>query len=196
MKKTRKNEYIYSMPSLLFGLLLLLILPQAWGASPFERLEGADRMVNPNVEEYVWEEEEAGLPPYPQEQDYIPAGIDIANGRFDFFLDANHIAYGEDDGVIRYTLKIVSKSGSSQVMHEGLRCSTVEYKTYAFGDRRGQFKAVKKPKWRKINTSKTMRYHYDLWGSILCNKTYMKPLEKIIRDLKYPSSELYDQSEF
>ncbi|MCP3667859.1 MAG: hypothetical protein GY696_36120 [Gammaproteobacteria bacterium] len=196
MNRIGKKGWSDLMPVLVFGLLLLFILPQAQGESPFERLEVPDRTANPNVEEYIWKEQQAGLPPYPQEQDYVPAGVDIANGRFDFFLDVNHIAYGEDDGVIRYTLKIVSKSGSSQVMHEGLRCSTIEYKTYAFGDGKGQFKAVKKPKWRKINSGSSMRYHYDLWGSVLCNETYMKPLEKIVRDLKYPSSELHDQSEF
>ena len=73
--------------------------------------------------------------------------------------DASSLVYGVDpatisitkiDGVVRYVVVALSASGASNIMYEGIRCSTGEFKTYARYSADGRWNPVSIPEWRTM----------------------------------------------
>jgi hypothetical protein len=141
-------------------------------------------VTNPNVEEFVWQEQKGALPPYPLEENLQEFTVDAMGGRFRYFLDTKGIGAG-DDNVIRYTLVVRSKSGAENVSHEGLRCSTGEYKLYGYGVR-NELKPVRKPTWKPITTRRQDSHRYLLRDQF-CDPRLLGRYtpENLLNSLKY-----------
>ena len=62
------------------------------------------------------------------------------------------IELGERDNVTRYWLVIKGKSGGYNASYEGMRCTTAEYKVYAYGNpqSRQAVKPMPNAAWRSI----------------------------------------------
>jgi len=148
--------------------------------------------VNPNVEEYVWKEQETELPPYPEDDNLIEFRVTRPNAAFRYYIDANSLSYNPNDGIVRYTVVIRSERGASNVAFEGMRCATTEYKTYAFGNGRGELVPPRrKPEWKPIAKNDYTRYRNDLREFYFCNINILNlSREKIIDELKYRRSEV------
>ncbi len=168
-------------PRLLCALCLTLICTHAGAKDrPF-----LDEMSNENklVEDGApWKEGTHSLPPYPQEDDLAAFNVDLPGSPFTYLLDERHLSVGED-GVVRYTLVIRSKSGAWNVSHEGMRCNVREIKVYAYGGGRGVLKAMKHPQWERMNINDPTRYHMDLREFYLCPPDQTEPnsKEEIVR---------------
>lgn len=67
-----------------------------------------------------------------------------------FFVDAQSLSYGTD-GVLRFTLEVVSPSGAKNVSYEGMRCATGERRFYAFGRADGTWSKARGNQWVKIS---------------------------------------------
>ena len=115
-----------------------------------------------NIEEKVWEEETADLPGFPKDENLLEFQVDQPGSKFRYFIDTASISVGEDDGVVRYTLVIRSKSGGQNVMFEAMHCTERQYKTFAYGTSKGEFRPLRKPRWRSIRETSNVRYRRDL----------------------------------
>ena len=65
-------------------------------------------------------------------------------------VDPASIQISRRDGVVRYVIVATSASGARNVMYEGLRCATGEFKTYARYSPDGQWKVVTGSEWRSV----------------------------------------------
>ena len=65
-------------------------------------------------------------------------------------VDPAAIQISRKDGVVRYVVVATSPSGARNVMYEGLRCATGEYKTYARYSPDGQWKPTTGSGWRTV----------------------------------------------
>ncbi len=120
-----------------------------------------------NAEEYEWEEDQVNLPPYPNEADFLEINFQRPDSRYRFYTDPGSLSVGKD-GVVRYVVILESASGVRNVMYEGIRCDEYDYKTLAYGNRRGEFKRLRNPKWREIATTGSNWYRHALWKRYFC----------------------------
>lgn len=65
-------------------------------------------------------------------------------------VDPATISITQSDGVVRYVMVATGASGASNIMYEGIRCSTGEFKTYARYSTDGRWNLVSDPQWRSM----------------------------------------------
>jgi len=132
-------------------------------AQPVQRFD-----YTPDFEERAWEEQQAQLPPYPKQENFIR--INLGDGAsFDFFVDVASIGIGKD-GVVRYTLVAKSSSGALNVSFEGIRCSTRERKLYGFGRADGTWAKARLSDWVTITRVQVNVQHVALADDYFCPK--------------------------
>jgi hypothetical protein len=149
---------------------------------------------NPNVEEYTWEEQQTVIPDYPDEANLLEFTVDLPDTPFRYYIDTHSIDVNNQDGIVRYTLVILTRNGGSNVSHEGLRCNTKEYKIYAYGDGHGNFRRMRSPEWKSLADSRHTRYRMDLWEHYLCpHKMLERTPEKLIDNIRYFNVDLKDR---
>jgi hypothetical protein len=182
--------------SFILGVVLALVALQVAAESAVDSFsKNPNQSLNPNVEEYEWEEGEWNLPQLPSEESLLEFSVDQSKGRFTYFIDKNSLSISEKDGVVRYTLVVRSRTGANNIIYEGMRCPTREYKSYAYGNGRGEWRQARRPSWRPIYESGAGSYRFDLWNHYLCTITESRRLptvEEIIGLIKYPKSHTKD----
>jgi len=134
-----------------------------------------------NAEEYEWKEERIDLPAYPDREKMFRINFDRPNSRFEFFIDLETLSVGED-GVVRYVMILRSTSGSENVMFEGIRCTRRDYKTFAFGTAKQQFRQLSKPVWKEITQTSNNWFRYDLWKDYFCGGGELASYALLTRD--------------
>jgi hypothetical protein len=78
-----------------------------------------------------WLEVQHQFPAYPKSEHYAEISLEARSSNH-FFVDFPSVSVG-DDGVVRYSMVVVSPSGAQTVNFEGMLCATGERKLYAFG---------------------------------------------------------------
>ncbi|WP_153109071.1 CNP1-like family protein [Propionivibrio limicola] len=116
-------------------------------------------------EEKPWREIEVQLPTFPESANLIPFKVGSVSDK-KFMVDGNSISVGAD-GVIRYTLVIVSDSGAQNISYEGMRCLTGERRVYAFGRSDKTWSRARSNAWTKIRGG-TNDYRIDLFANFFC----------------------------
>lgn len=141
------------------ALLLLCLLPAL--ATAGLGLKNDD---DPDAEK--WHEEDAALPPLPQDKDLMEfyVGPQTTNH---FFIDGATLAVGKD-GVVRYTLVIKTSGGATNVSREGIHCDTREYRVYATGRSDGTWAKSRSEDWRLIENKPINRHHAALSVDYFC----------------------------
>ncbi|MGL6070091.1 CNP1-like family protein [Craterilacuibacter sp.] len=103
-----------------------------------------------------WVEQAAVLPVYP----LAPEWLDFSGGNLErnrLALDGKSITLGQD-GVVRYSLRVLTPGGVANISREGLRCQTQDVRSYAFADTVAQrWIESMKPLWRPIRREDTVR---------------------------------------
>jgi len=127
-----------------------------------------------DYDEKGWEEIETQLPAFPQAENLIPFFVSAATDN-KFMVDANSISVAAD-GVVRYTLLIVSSSGAQNVSYEGVRCASGERRLYAFGRSDKTWSKARANQWLRIQDSTLNRHHAALYAEYFC------PNGAIVRD--------------
>jgi hypothetical protein len=113
-----------------------------------------------------WAEGEVPLPPYPEAQNLYSFYVSpTATSRF--FVDTQNLSIGKD-GVVRYTLMIISPSGVKNVSYEGIRCETRQKRTYALGRPNGEWSRARGAIWTPVRNETTNRYHAALFLDFFC----------------------------
>ena len=156
------------------------------GANPFNPQQAPSRYVEP--EKKPEQEAEVALPVYPDKRDtWIPFET-TAVSRNRFFVDRASLSITEDR-TIRYALIIESPSGVRNVSYEGMRCSSAEIKTYAWGTSEGKWYAAKQPQWQQIRVDRINGQHVTLYERYFCQAaTGMRTAEDIIRVMQQKDS--------
>jgi hypothetical protein len=118
-----------------------------------------------DYDEKPWEEVEIHLPAYPVAASMIRFKVG-AIADTTFLIDSESLSVGTD-GVIRYTLEVVSPSGARNVSYEGMRCVTAERRFYAFGRSDGTWSKARGNQWVKISGTSN-NHHVELFSSYFC----------------------------
>ena len=122
----------------------------------------------PFVEREPWKEQAVELPPYPDGQHYVSVPLQIAGSRLEMSIDEPSLVIGED-GVVRYVMLLRAPGGSENLFYEGIRCSTREWRTYAYGDSAGTWRTVEGGEWAPIRNLGVERYRERLYRYYLCD---------------------------
>lgn len=113
-----------------------------------------------------WEEAEVRLPAAPGKEGllgfYVSATTDNK-----FFVDPTSIAIG-GDGVVRFTLVIVTEGGGRNVSFEGMRCETRERRAYAFGHPDGTWAKSRSSQWERVREAVNNRHYAALFQEYFC----------------------------
>jgi hypothetical protein len=104
------------------------------------------------VDEPDWKESEVPAPPAFDVSKLITFEVS-AGSSLVFGVDPASIRITPSDGVVRYVMVATSASGARNVMYEGLRCATAEFKTYARYSADGRWSPVSNPEWRSLFAS-------------------------------------------
>ncbi|MGU7783779.1 CNP1-like family protein [Burkholderia sp. PU8-34] len=125
------------------------------------------------------------LPPLPQAGDLLPFNVS-QNTPLKFFVDAKSLAVGTD-GIVRYTVVVTSPAGARNIIYEGIRCDTYEWRQYAGlnADHDGWDRTVEND-WRRIENGELNAYHAALYQDYFCaNKMPMGTSQSILENIKY-----------
>jgi hypothetical protein len=131
-----------------------------------------------------WKESGAVIPPLPDPDDMQEVPIDGMGGDFTVFVHTRGLALGEDR-VLRYWLLLRSRLGAVNTLYEGLRCTTHEYKTYAYGSKREKqgYRVNKAPKWMTVAAVRGKGFRHEL-DELFCNYGIPFSPEEIIRRIR------------
>ena len=122
-----------------------------------------------------WTEITAEIPPYPKPGKLIPFKVTASN--FEFFVDADSLSVAKD-GVVRFTLVAMGAGGGENVTYEGIRCSTRERRTYAFGRPDQSWSKARSNAWTLFDAAGRIPQYITLASDYFC------PGGTIIRDPK------------
>jgi hypothetical protein len=172
------KNILYYLVLLCSGLLL---------SAPLSAIENDDPDLGGGfIEAPKWQEAEIAIPPFPNRDDLLKVEVDRVDMPFGFYIDPGSLSVGKD-GVSRYTVLIESSSGARNVMYEGIRCSTHEYRTYAYGTYDDKFSKALSSNWKRITGSGAMAHRYNLRRYYLCDD-YSRPFSasESLRRIRYP----------
>lgn len=141
------------------------------------------QIVSRQWDEPEWSEQEAPLPPFPEQENLIPLRLFGARS-FEFQIDKTSIAIG-GDGVVRYAIVARSPAGAKNVYFEGIRCSTRERKLYATGRVSNTWSPVEGARWQDFRGGGANAYHESLAKYYLCAERFpLSPESQIVERLK------------
>jgi hypothetical protein len=129
--------------------------------------------------EEPWQEAETILPPPPNMADLIEVDGGPANPNR-FFVDSKNLSPGPD-GVMRYTLVVVTPSGVRNVTFEGLRCKTGEKRIYAVGRADGSWAESPASRWQAVRASAYHQIHPTLLREGFCDLVVMHSDLRLVR---------------
>lgn len=135
-----------------------------------------------------WREGGFQLPAYPDDDKLVRVEMELENSQFKFYIDPDSLSMSKDD-VVRYTVVIKSSSGATNVMHEGMRCSVREFRTYAYGTSDGKFSKARVSEWKPFYDGDNMKHRYNFYHYYMCSKIQLPYRPDIIMQrIRYPSA--------
>lgn len=147
---------------MLMKMRLWLLLPALFLSPAGSAMAGFEE----DGETKKWEESEVQLPVFPRQQEllgfYVSASTDNR-----FSVDPASISVGRD-GVIRYTLVVMTAAGSTNISFEGMRCETRERRLYALGRSDGTWSKARNSQWERVREVTSNRHHAALFQEYFC----------------------------
>lgn len=116
-------------------------------------------------EEKLWSEIEVQLPAFPEHNNLIQFQVGALNDT-KYMVDGASVSLGSD-GVLRYTLVVISSTGAQNISYEGMRCVTAERRFYAFGQSDKTWSKAKGNEWVRIRGSSN-NHHVELYTGYFC----------------------------
>jgi len=134
-----------------------------------------------------WKEEGVIIPSFPSNDDLLKVEIDKADSPFNLYLDSKNLSVSSNDGVVRYTVVIASDSGARNVLFEGMRCQTAEFRTYAYGTYDNKLVKARTSEWQAIKNKTSMPHRFNFYQHYMCNEYQSSnAIDIILRKVKYP----------
>jgi hypothetical protein len=173
--------------TVLYACLLLFVAPLASGYDD----EAPGWSPRTFIEPEPWQEQEGGLPAYPEQDKLLELGINTGGQPYKIYIDPDSLTMGEDL-VARYTVVIISSSGVWNVSYEGLHCGERTYRRYAYGFD-GQWQLLDDPSWRPVTGLGMNRYRKAFYDIYMCSLTEPYPkAEQVLWKLRNGSPVLYE----
>lgn len=127
------------------------------------------------------------LPPYPKPENYLPFQVS-ATTPFLFFVDANSLSVGADH-VVQYSLIAKSAEGGLNVSYEGMRCSDMQFRVYAYGRSDNAWSEARNSQWEPIRITSRNTQRAVLYRDFFCPVAgYIETAEEGVRVLKSGSN--------
>jgi len=101
------------------------------------------------ADEVDWKESAVPPPPSFDVGKLVPFEVS-ANSSLVFGVDPAAIRISQSDGLVRYVVVATSASGARNVMYEGIRCGTGEFKTYGRYSPEGRWSMIDNAEWRSM----------------------------------------------
>jgi hypothetical protein len=171
----------------LTACLLLLVAQTATGYDE----ESAGWSPQTYVEPEAWQEQEGGVPAYPEQGRLLAVAINTGGQPYRIYIDPDSLTMGEDQ-VARYTVVIISSSGVWNVSNEGLHCGERAYRRYAYGFD-GQWQPLADSPWLPISGGGMNRYRKTFYDVYMCNPTEPFPTARqVLGKLRSGDSLMYE----
>jgi len=176
---------------LFFAGLALIITTPALGGDPADE--------DPNAFDFIpkkWKEAETVIPPLPEKQNLLP--FNVPNSPHRYAIDSKSLSLNMSDNIARYTVVITTRTGTRNILYEGIRCDTRQFKTYAAAINDEAFTKISNPVWKNISSDGEHSFRKDLYRDYLCRQSvFLDTREEIIKLFRYSpshfSNELYEQ---
>lgn len=138
-------------------LLTLLLASAALPAlATNDNYQPIDNKVYAFQDDKPWQEGAYTLPAYPADADWVRFFVPLQTD-YTYYVDSKSLTLG-DDGVIRYVLRMLSKSGANNISFEGLRCSGRSTRAYAFANASNQsWIASTRAMWKSVLVDNPVR---------------------------------------
>jgi hypothetical protein len=137
-------------------------------------------------DEAVWSEAEVPPPPAFNLGKLLAFDVPTSPG-LAFGVDPAAIQISRADGVVRYVVVATSPSGARNVMYEGLRCATGEFKTYARYSPDGQWKPAMGSEWRSVFGNMPSKHALRFAQAAACDgAASATTVDAIVSRLRYP----------
>jgi len=115
------------------------------------------------------------------------------NSQLVYGVDPASISISPKDGVVRYVMVASNASGASNVMYEGIRCTTGEFKTYARYSSDGKWTNVSKPEWRSLFDNMPSKHALRFARAGACDSAApATSVDVVVRRLKNPNYRMTD----
>lgn len=138
------------------------------------------------VEEPEWKEDNVAAPPAFDLTKLVTFEVAL-NSQLVYGVDPATISISDKDGVVRYVVVASNASGARNVMYEGIRCSTGEFKTYArySGDK---WTSVSKPEWKSMFGNMPSKHPLRLARAGACDSAAaVQTVDLLVSRLKNPN---------
>ncbi len=127
---------------------------------------GGAASADSEFEEKPAKESEVTLPPFPQAENLLPfEGSATTDNKY--MVDSESLSVG-NDGVVRFTLVIVSSAGAQNVSYEAMNCLTSERRLYALGHSDKTWSRARSDQWLKIRDNTVNRHYAELYTNYFC----------------------------
>jgi hypothetical protein len=134
-----------------------------------------------------WKESEVPAPPAFDVSKLVTFEVS-AGSSLVYGVDPASIRITPSDGVVRYVMVATSASGARNVMYEGLRCSSAEFKTYARYSADGRWSPVSNPEWRSLFGNMPSKHALRFAQAGGCdNATAPSSVKALVSRLKNPN---------
>lgn len=127
-----------------------------------------------------WLEQEGELPAYPEKGNLLEVDAGTEGLQYTVYLDELSLVKG-DDGVVRYTVVLVSSTGVWNVTHEGLHCGKRTYRRYAYGID-GKWQPLTDPSWAPLRGRGANHYRLVFYEKYICDPTRLNESARQILD--------------
>lgn len=138
-----------------------------------------------------WKEIETPPPPAFDLTKLITFEVSL-NSQLVYGVDPATIQISNKDGVVRYVIVASNASGARNVMYEGIRCGTGEFKTYArySGDK---WTSVSKPEWKSMFGNMPSKHALRLAKAGVCDSAAaVQTVDQMVSRLKNPDFRIKD----
>ncbi len=141
--------------------------PMGWGPDFTEQAEN-------------WQEQESGLPAYPEEKNLLEVDAGTDGLQYTVYLDETSLVKS-DDSVVRYTVVLVSSTGIWNVSYEGLHCGERQYRRYAYGVN-GKWQLITNAPWKPLRGRGANKYRRVFYEKYICDPTRLQESARQILD--------------
>ena len=115
-----------------------------------------------------WKESPVPPPPAFDVKKLIPLEVS-AGSSLNYGIDPASISITDSDNLVRYVIVASNASGARNVMYEGIRCSTGEYKTYGRYSPDGKWNMVANPQWQSMFGSMPSKHAFRFAKAGACD---------------------------
>ena len=159
----RSDFFVSFYNSMRWGFFVVLLFLSM--QSMADRAKSAANNFDNEYEEKPWAEMEVQLPVFPETENLISFKVGAINDT-QYAIDGSSLSVGSD-GVIRYTLVVISSTGAKSISYEGVRCATAERRFYAFGRTDNTWSKARSSQWVKIQGGSN-NHHFELYSNFFC----------------------------